>query len=387
MKFWITISVADDERVLLYRDRQLVRVLHSGRYRLFDPGQRYSTETLSLREAGVKHGNLEVLLTLDIFRAEVQVETIGQEEVGIVRLDGQIKAILEPGSQFVRWNSNQNLTLECIDISSHYRIAPALLAQLERAGVNGIGNRKAWMQLTVPEQTLGQLFVDGRLAETLPSGRYGFWLYNRELNTQVSDLKWQSVEISGQEILTRDRVSLRLNLNAVYRFSDVVKLLSQVKSPGDYIYRRLQLALREAVGTRTLDELLADKNAIAKTITKSVGEHLSEMGFELEQVGVKDIILPGDMKDILNQVVQAQKTAEANLIRRREETAATRSLHNTAKMIEGNPVLLRLKELEALEKVADRIGHLTVYGGLEGVMNGLVSLTGAVKSSNGQTTS
>ena len=379
MLFWTTISVADDERVLLYRDRQLVRVLSSGRHRLFDPGKRYSTETLSLREIGVKHANLEVLLTLPCFRSQVNIQTVGLDQVGIVRLDGQIKAVLEPGARFVHWISDQNLTLECIDIASDYRIAPALLTQLERAGVGTNSTRKAWAQLTVAEQSLGLLFVDGELAGTLKTGRYGFWLFNREITTQVSDLKWQSVEISGQEILTKDRVSLRLNLNAVYRFSDVVKLLSQVKSPGDYIYRRLQLALREAVGTRTLDELLADKNAIAKTITKAVSEHLHEMGFELEQVGVKDIILPGDMKDILNQVVQAQKTAEANLIRRREETAATRSLHNTAKMIEGNPVLLRLKELEALEKVAERIGNLTVYGGLDSVMNGLVSLTGAIK--------
>ncbi len=80
------------------------------------------------------------------------------------------------------------------------------------------------------------------------------------------------------------------------------------------------------------------------------------------------------MKDILNQVVQAEKAAEANLIKRREETAATRSQHNTAKMLENNPVLLRLKELEALERVAERINHLNVYGGLDQVMNGLVTL-------------
>lgn len=90
---------------------------------------------------------------------------------------------------------------------------------------------------------------------------------------------------------------------------------------------------------------------------------------------MKDIILPGEMKEILNQVVQAQKAAEANLIKRREETAATRSLSNTAKMMENNAVLMRLKELETLEKVADRIGHISVYGGLDSVMNDLVRLS------------
>ena len=71
---------------------------------------------------------------------------------------------------------------------------------------------------------------------------------------------------------------------------------------------------------------------------------------------------------------QAEKAAQANVIKRREETAATRSLLNTAKLMEENPLLLRLKELETLEKVTERIGSLHVFGGLEGVLNGLVRI-------------
>jgi len=66
--------------------------------------------------------------------------------------------------------------------------------------------------------------------------------------------------------------------------------------------------------------------------------------------------------------------AEANLIRRREETQATRSLHNTAKVMEGNSTLLRLKELEVLERITSQISTLNVYGGLDGVMNDMVKL-------------
>ena len=91
-------------------------------------------------------------------------------------------------------------------------------------------------------------------------------------------------------------------------------------------------------------------------------------------MGVKDIILPGEMKLILNQVVQAQKEAEANVVKRREETQAMRSLHNTAKMMENNPILLRLKELESLERVTERIDNISVYGGLDGVLHDLVKL-------------
>ena len=69
-------------------------------------------------------------------------------------------------------------------------------------------------------------------------------------------------------------------------------------------------------------------------------------------VGIRDVILPGDLKDLLNKVTKAKKAAEANLISRREETAAMRSQANTAKLLTDNPKLMRLRELEVLEKIA-----------------------------------
>jgi regulator of protease activity HflC (stomatin/prohibitin superfamily) len=84
------------------------------------------------------------------------------------------------------------------------------------------------------------------------------------------------------------------------------------------------------------------------------------------------------MRELINKVVEAEKVAQANLIRRREETAATRSLLNTAKLMEDNPTLLRLKELEALERVTEKIGRVDVHAssgqGLNAVLDQLVSL-------------
>jgi regulator of protease activity HflC (stomatin/prohibitin superfamily) len=109
-------------------------------------------------------------------------------------------------------------------------------------------------------------------------------------------------------------------------------------------------------------------------IFEGVRAQAANYGLMVESVGVKDVILPGEMKDILNQVVQAEKAAQANLIKRREETAATRSLLNTAKLMEENPVLLRLKELESLEKITEKVDKLTVFGGLEGVLRDTVKI-------------
>ena len=201
-----------------------------------------------------------------------------------------------------------------------------------------------------------------------------FWQLNRKVEVKVFDLRKQALEVSGQEILTQDRVSVRVNLTASITVVDPVTAAEQVDNLNDFIYKAVQLALREAVGTRTLDDVLSDKLYINKSVSALVRDELQSVGVSLNRVGVKDIILPGDIKSILNQVVEAQKSAEANVIKRREETAATRSLHNTAKMMEGNPTLLRLKELEALEKVSERVGNLNVYGGLEHLLTQTVKL-------------
>ena len=138
------------------------------------------------------------------------------------------------------------------------------------------------------------------------------------------------------------------------------------KSPGRVgVPRACDSGLGEAVRLQDL---------VLVSVTAFVRAKLSAFGLELDAAGVKDIVLPGEMKTILAKVVEAEKSAEANAIRRREETAATRSLLNTAKVMEDNPVALRMKELETLERVAERIDKITVFGGLDQVLNGLVKL-------------
>jgi regulator of protease activity HflC (stomatin/prohibitin superfamily) len=218
------------------------------------------------------------------------------------------------------------------------------------------------------------LSVDGRLLRTLAPGLHGFWNFSRNVRVELTDLRVQELAVQGQEIMTRDKVSLRLNLSALYRVRDPVLMHERLPRHRDYLHRTLQFALRQAVAERTLDELLAAKGALEAEMQETVRGRIEAQGLALEDLGLKDVILPGEMKEILNQVVQAEKAAQANLIRRREETAATRSLLNTAKLMEQNPLLLRLKELETLERVTDRVGNLTLFGGLESVLQNLVQI-------------
>ena len=226
----------------------------------------------------------------------------------------------------------------------------------------------------VGSKQLGLLWVDGALVDTLSAGLYAFWKVNRSIKVELAELRLQSIEVVGQEILSKDRVSLRINLSASYQMLDPVRARMLLKDYEGYLYRELQLVLREAVGIRTLDALLADKEALNSELYRTVVKGLAEYGIKLASIGVKDIILPGEMKEILNQVVQTEKAAQANVIKRREETAATRSLLNTAKLMDENPTLLRLKELEALEKVVEKVDRISVYDGLEGLMKDTVKL-------------
>jgi regulator of protease activity HflC (stomatin/prohibitin superfamily) len=137
----------------------------------------------------------------------------------------------------------------------------------------------------------------------------------------------------------------------------------------------VQLALRAAVGTRVLDQLLADKTGVVKEVEEILRGVAGAFGVQVAGFGIRDVILPGDMKELLNKVTEAQKAAEASLITRREETAAMRSQANTARLLEGNPTLMRLRELEVIEKIAVN-GKLTVMVGDKGLSGQVLNLLG-----------
>jgi regulator of protease activity HflC (stomatin/prohibitin superfamily) len=146
-------------------------------------------------------------------------------------------------------------------------------------------------------------------------------------------------------------VTLRVNLIVTYVVSDIVRATQAAADYAQALYREAQLVLRAAVGTKTLDALLADKESVGGEVRNALVPRAEQLGVTVKSVGLRDIVLPGDMRTLLNQVVAAQKEAEANLIKRREETAAARSQVNTAKLLAENPVLQRLKELELLKDV------------------------------------
>ena len=293
----------------------------------------------------------------------------GLDEVAIIERDGKIYHVMGPDNKMIVWNEAGPWKVQKVELSENIEVSPAIMRRL-----GAVKKTQLFNVIAVPDGQVALLYIDGEYIKLLKAGVHGFWNVGRVVQQKIVDLKRQSLDVSGQELLTKDRVTIRVNLVAEYQVVDPVKAVTEVKDFADTLYRALQYAFRKALGTMTLDQVLEKKVTIDEEAAQSVISEMARIGVKVSQITLKDVILPGEMRDILNTVVAAQKEAEANVIRRREETNATRSLLNTAKVIAENPVMLRLKELEALEAIAYKVERITVHNGAEGLMKGLISL-------------
>ncbi len=298
----------------------------------------------------------------------------GPTQVALVSFDGDPKHLVLPNTTRVFWKALTKVDVEMIDTTG-MRISKHHLDMMD------LTRTTIAVQATVEAHEAGLLIVDGKLMERLAPGRYAYWTVGRSVRVAKVDLRPQPLEVTAQEILTKDRVALRVTLTAFYKVTDPELAATATGDLANTLYRLVQFAIREAVATRPLDDILAARDTIDQEVRSYVEARAKALGAEVGEIGVKDVILPGDVRDLLNKVVEAERTAKANLIRRQEETAATRSLLNTAKLMENNPLLLRLKELEALEKLVEKVGRIDLHtgagaGGFDALLSKLYSISG-----------
>jgi regulator of protease activity HflC (stomatin/prohibitin superfamily) len=344
----ITVRVRNHERGLLFRDNEFQRMLDPGVYRLWRNvlrAKRSHIELVTPLRPRLEHPLLDVLLADPrLGEATLQVN-LAETQRALVWIDGRLAAVHGPG-RYAYWKAPAKVEVEVHDVSElrleHPRLE-AIVAHREAC---------AWLEVADVEQNHEVLlFRSGKLAERLAPGKHAFWKGAGRLTVRAVDKRERLADVAGQEILTSDKVSLRGNLIVTYQVVDALRAVSTVADQDQAVYREAQLALRAAVGTRTLDALLADKESVGAEVRAALTARAAEFGVEVRSVGLRDIILPGEMRAILNQVIEAQKRAEADLIRRREETAAARSQSNTARLLAENPVLARMRELELLQGV------------------------------------
>jgi regulator of protease activity HflC (stomatin/prohibitin superfamily) len=370
------ITIAQHERGLVFRNRSFETILEPGVHWLFNPFVRIDVQVYDLSVPEFEHPRVAFLVAESRATIEryFEIVELTDREVGVVYKQGRVAGVLAPGKRQLYWKGPFDVRVVRYDLGELE--LPRELAQLLVRAKAPLATQvaDAVTSIEVPDTSVGLLIVDGEFVRVLEPGLHAFWKFQRVFKTELVDRRVQTMEVTGQEILTRDMVSLRVNLTALWQVLDAVRARAAVTNIVEAVYKELQFALRSAVSGRTLEQLLGDKGALDDEIGATVATRLEGQGVAVKSVGVKDVILPGEMKTILNQVVEAEKRAQANLIQRREETAATRSLLNTARLMDDNPTLMRLKELETLEKVTQKVGQMTVFGGLEGVLQDVVKI-------------
>jgi regulator of protease activity HflC (stomatin/prohibitin superfamily) len=367
MKLWHRIRIDELERGLVFRDGAPERLLGPGRYFLADPGRNLRIEKVSIRKPWLQHSDLEMIVKSGVLAGQALVLDLKDHERAIVWIDGRIDAVCSTGLH-VLWTVKHEIRIETVDARGVRFEHPDLSVILTARGAS------AFLETTtVAAGWTALVFQNGRLTTTLEPGVHAFWRGESDLRIYHVELREQTAEINGQEIMTADKVTLRLNAMVTYRVIDPVQAVTAVDDVTQALYRQAQLALRAVVGTRELDALLADKDGVAAELEAALRARATALGLEVRTVGVRDLILPGEMRTLLNRVTEARKAAEAALVTRREETAAIRSQANTARIFETNPTLMRLRELEVLEKVAEK-SNLSVVLGEGGLADRVVKL-------------
>ncbi len=364
--FW-RIKIKPHERGLLFREGAFLGVLKPGTHWRFDPFLKLRLDKVQPRNPWLVHNDLDLMVKSGMLGSEVIVADLKDHERGLVWIDGRFASVLNTGL-YAFWTTERQIRLEIVDARAMKFVHDELPAIVRAPGAEALLD-----VLNVEPSHTAMWFRDGVYQESLGPGRYAFWKCMGMLKKYIADGRELALDISGQEIMTADKVTLRINAVVNYRVSDPLRTLTEVDEASQALYRAAQLALRENVGARDLDTLLVTKDALGRELAETIRPRAAELGYAIAGAGVKDVILPGDMKDLMNKVTEAKKAAEASLITRREETAAMRMQANTAKILESSPTLMKLRELETLEKVADK-ANLTVVLGEDGLANRVVKL-------------
>lgn len=217
-------------------------------------------------------------------------------------------------------------------------------------------------KVTIFDWQTGLLYHDGVFKRTLGPGKYRF--FSPPMSWIVFDRRPQFLTVPAQEVLSRDALGFKITLVAEYHIEDPAKLMrafaidSQLEVH-NAIYPLIQLSIREAAATYTLDEIIQNRDSLPELVRASCVERLSIAGVKLLKIAVRDIMVAKELREAYAANAVAQKTAAATLERARSEVAAMRALANAARMAQGNPELMQLRAIQAMQASSGR--HTVVF--------------------------
>lgn len=345
------VMIHENQRGFLFKNGRYLKMLGAGKYFLY--GEREIeicavTDPITSRKC-----TLETLLSDKSVASQVTVVEVGDEELALHYVNGRFASVLEQGKHAF-WSMTEQHEFRIVDIS-----VPMVDTSIPSYIFAKIPTRY-YTKVEVAEYQRAAVYFNQKLEKILEAGTYYFWKTPVKVDVNLVDTRLTALSVTGQEILSADKVSLRINLVFNYRVTDCVKALSQVDDFTEQLHVAAQLALREYVGKNKLDEILENKAQMSEFVLGRLREKGERLFVEIADGGVKDIILPGEIREIMNTVLVAEKRAQANVITRREEVASTRSLLNTAKLMDENRTLYKLKELEYVERICENVGNISL---------------------------
>lgn len=327
---------------LLYRDRAFTRILSPGRFIEFDPLQRTRISVLSQRDVFIDHPDTDIFIKSQVLSDYTELVDVQDHQRALVWIDGRFARVLSAGTHLL-FNTFHRIQIEIVN-ATQVLFEHQDLDQLIESPV--FNQELNVFRVQAHERVL--IFERGDRKHVLQPGRYAMWKHVHNVDIHRIDLRETVLDLSGQEIMTADRVSVRFNAVLTYAPQDIERIISQVDQLEHSIYREAQLALRASVGARTLDDLLESKQTLTDEMQEQLRLMSERYGVRFVSFGVRDIILPGEMKALLNKITEAKASAEAQLITRREQHAAMRSQANTAKLLEQSATLMEMYKLDIL---------------------------------------
>jgi hypothetical protein len=178
--------------------------------------------------AEFEHPRVDVLISEArvVIERHLMIVELGDREVGLVYKNGRLVSVLPPGTRQPYWRGPVVVRVDVKDISRDFALDADTARILMRAGAP-VANTAAIGSVEVPDTSVGLLIVDGELRDVLKPGLTAFWKLQRHVKVELVDLRLQTMEVAGQEILTRDKVSLRVNLTALWQVLDAVQARRQ----------------------------------------------------------------------------------------------------------------------------------------------------------------
>jgi regulator of protease activity HflC (stomatin/prohibitin superfamily) len=189
-------------------------------------------------------------------------------------------------------------------------------------------------------------YRDGRLERVLDPGRH-----RRRTRTQLVrvDVRERIVTLAPQEVLTCDGVTLRVTAALVWRVTNPVSFHETSESPDAVVYLAAQIGLREALAALDVDTVLTSgRRAAVESVTSTAAAAGESVGIAVREAILKDVLLPPELRAAYAELVSARQRGKAQLETARAETAALRSLANTAKLLDDHPALAKLRVVQAL---------------------------------------